>query len=90
MRHKNQRQRLQRGNAKTWPLEIVEGKLHVIQGTMDNVTRSKGWRDCRLLNPRPKTQAHVRRLSTIDVVINVCGTMVDVPVYVLVSVNIVV
>jgi len=42
------------------------------------VTRVRDWHDCRLLRPRPNYLAHVRRLSIIDVVLSVCGTMVDV------------
>ena len=51
------------------------------------VIRVKDWHDYRLLQPRPRIQAHVRRSSTTDVVLHVCGTMVDVPMNVLVSVN---
>ena len=49
------------------------------------VTRVRDWHDCRLLRPRPNYLAHVRRLSIIDVVLSVCGTMVDVQLIVLVS-----
>jgi hypothetical protein len=48
------------------------------------VIRVKDWHDYRLLRPRPNYQAHVRRLSIIDVVLSVCGTMVDVQLIVLV------
>ena len=71
-------------------LGILEDDLHEIHVRMETVTRVKNWHDYRLLQPRPENQAHVRSLSTIDVVSNVCGTMVDVQVDVLVSVNIVV
>ena len=47
-------------------------------------TRVKDWHDYRSLRPRPNYQAHVRRLSIIDVVLSVCGTMVDVQLIVLV------
>ena len=48
-------------------------------------TRVKDWHDYPSLRPRPNYQAHVRRLSIIDVVLSVCGTMVDVQLAVLVS-----
>ena len=48
-------------------------------------TRVKNWHDCFSLRPRPNYQAHVRRLRTIDVVLSVCGTMVDVELVVLMS-----
>ena len=48
-------------------------------------TRVRDWHDCRLLRPIPNYQAHVKRLSIIDVVLSVCGTMVDVQLIVLVS-----
>ena len=50
-------------------------------------TRVKDWHDCRSLRPRPNYQVHVRRLRTIDVVLNVCGIMVDVQLFVVVSAN---
>ena len=50
-------------------------------------TRGKDWHDYRSLRPRPNYQAHVRRLSIIDVVLSVCGTMVDAQLDVVVSVN---
>ena len=48
-------------------------------------TRVRDWHDCRLLRPRPNYLAYVRRLSIIDVVLSVCGKMVDVKLIVLVS-----
>ena len=48
-------------------------------------TRVKDLHECRSLQPSPNYHAHVRRLCTIDVVLNVCGTMVDVQLAVLVS-----
>ena len=48
-------------------------------------TRVKYWHDYLSLRPRPNYQAHVRRLSIIDVVLSVCGTIVDVRLIVLVS-----
>jgi hypothetical protein len=59
----------------------------VIRTKMVIVIRVKDWHDYRLLQPRPRIQAHVRRPSTTDVVLHVCGTTVDVPIDVLVSVN---
>ena len=49
------------------------------------MTRVRDWHDYRLLRPRPNYLAHVRRLSIIDVVLSVCGTMVDVQLAVLMS-----
>ena len=63
------------------------GRPQKIQARIGIVTRVKDWHDYRLLQPRPRIQAHVRRPSTIDVVLHVCGTMVDVPIDVLVSVS---
>ena len=48
-------------------------------------TRVKDLHDYHSLRPRPNYQAHIRRLSNIDVVLSVCGTMVDVQLIVLVS-----
>ena len=48
-------------------------------------TRVKDWHDYLSFRPRPNYQAHVRRLSFTDVVLSVCGTMVDVELVVLVS-----
>jgi hypothetical protein len=50
-------------------------------------TRIKDWHDYRSLLPRPNYQAHVRRLSTIDVVLKVCGIMVVVQLVVLMLVT---
>jgi hypothetical protein len=47
--------------------------------------RVKDLHDYLSLLPRPNYLAHVRRLSIIDVVLSVCGTMVDVRLIVLVS-----
>ena len=47
-------------------------------------TRVKDWHDYPSLRPRPNYQAHVRKPSIIDVVLSVCGTMVDVQLIVLV------
>ena len=47
-------------------------------------TRVKDWHDYLSFRSRPNYQAHVRRLSIIDVVLSVCGTMVDVQLIVLV------
>ena len=51
------------------------------------VTRVKDWHDYRSLQPSPRIQAHVRRPSTIDVVLHVCGTTADIQIDVLVSVS---
>ena len=59
----------------------------MIQTRMVIMIRVKDWHDCRSPQPRPRIQAHVRGPSTIDVVLHVCGTTVDVPIDVLVSVN---
>ena len=47
-------------------------------------TRVRDWHDYPSLRPRPNYLALVRRLSIIDVVLSVCGTMVDVQLIVLV------
>ena len=59
----------------------------MIRTRMVIMIRVKAWHDYRSLQPRPRIQAHVRRSSTTDVVLHVCGTTVDVPIDVLVSVN---
>jgi len=64
---------------------ILEADRQRIPARMVIVTRVRDWHDCRLLRPRPNYLAHVRRLSIIDVVLSVCGTMVDVQLVVLVS-----
>ena len=50
-------------------------------------TRVKDWHDYLSFRPRPNYQAHVRRLSIIDVMLSVSGTMVDVQLIVLVLVT---
>ena len=69
------------------PRIILEEDHHEIPARMVIATRVKDWHDCRTLRPRPNYQVHVKRLRTIDVVSNVCGTMVDVQLDVIVSVN---
>jgi hypothetical protein len=55
-----------------------------IPARMVIATRVKDWHDYHLLHPRPNYLAHLRRLSITDVVLSVCGTMVDVQLFVIV------
>ena len=50
----------------------------MIPGRMEIVTKANGLRDYHSLLPRPWNLTHARRLRTIDVVSNVCASMVDV------------